>query len=346
LAFGSFDNLVRLTDDLQKNDSQVDSIVHRLERQYLELDPRAEFKVKSQRQEKSFLDYLKAWQWDEAKYPKTRSIMENLQLLMSVVGKLDEEARNKTAQYNDFKTQRGNLAKKEGANLTGRDLVDVLTPDVVQMNGTESDDFIYTEHLTTVVCIVPRGTDQDFVAAYATMADNVVPLSGRKFANMEDKDGNSLWRVVMFKTSVETFKKNCREKRFVPRDFEYSEEGYKKLKVQREQLDDTVKRQHDLIRGLYQAAWSDAMVAWMHIKAMRVFVEAVLRFGMPPSFASFVLSPKASAGPAVRKALGDILGKGAATGPGAEKGDAQDDGEEYFSYVSLSFTPFNVQRGS
>jgi len=35
LLFGSFDNLIRLTDDLAKADSQVDSIVHRLERQFL-----------------------------------------------------------------------------------------------------------------------------------------------------------------------------------------------------------------------------------------------------------------------------------------------------------------------
>lgn len=52
----------------------------------------------------------------QAKYPKSRSISDNLTLLMSVVNKLDEEARNKTAQYNDFKTQRGNMAKKERGN--------------------------------------------------------------------------------------------------------------------------------------------------------------------------------------------------------------------------------------
>eukprot|EP00442_Polarella_glacialis_P007894 CAMPEP_0115143478 /NCGR_PEP_ID=MMETSP0227-20121206/60801_1 /TAXON_ID=89957 /ORGANISM="Polarella glacialis, Strain CCMP 1383" /LENGTH=107 /DNA_ID=CAMNT_0002552327 /DNA_START=71 /DNA_END=391 /DNA_ORIENTATION=+ len=50
LLFGSFDNLIKLTDDLAKFDSTVDGIVHRLERQTLELDPKAEFKVKSQRQ--------------------------------------------------------------------------------------------------------------------------------------------------------------------------------------------------------------------------------------------------------------------------------------------------------
>jgi len=347
LVFGSFDNLIRLTDDLQKYDSQVDSIVHRLERQYVDIDPRAEFKVKSQRQEKPFLEYLRNWQWDEAKYPKTRSISDNVTLLMSVVNKLDEEARNKTAQYNDSKTQRGNLAKKDGANLTGRDLIDVLTPDVVKMNGSPDDDFIYTEHLTTVAIILPRGTEQDFLKCYETLHENVVPMSARKFQGLDDKDGNSLWRIVLFRSAAEGFKKQCRERRFVVRDFEYSEENYKKLKAQREQLEDSVRRQHELVRGLYQAAWSDAMVAWMHIKAMRIFVESVLRFGMPPRFASFVVSPKSGAASAARKALADTLGRGGQSGPnGAEKagGDAQDD-EEYYPYVSLAFTPFNVQRG-
>jgi len=347
LAFGSFDNLIRLTDDLQKADSQVDSIVHRIERQFIEVDPKADFKVKSQRQEKPFMDYLKAWQWDEAKYPKSRSISENLTLLMSVVTKLDEEARNKTAQYSDLKTARGNIAKKDGASLTNRDLVDVLTPDVVKMTGSPADDFIYTDHLTTVVVICPRGSDQEFLASYMRYTENVVPMSARKFQGMDDKEGNTLWRVVMFRSAAENFKKQCREKRLVIRDFDYSEEGYKKLKAQREQVEEAVRRQHGLIQDLYKAAWSDAMVAWVHVKAMRVFVESVLRFGMPPRFASFIVAPKASSTAAARKAIAEVLSRGGGAGPAGEKtaaAEGQDDEDDY-PYVSLTFVPFNAPRG-
>merc|ERR1712157_467628 len=138
------------------------------------------------------------------------------------------------------------------------------------------------------------------------MCENVVPMSAKKFEGLDDEDGNSIWRVVVFKNAAEAFRKACREKRFVVRDFEYSEENFKRLKAQRETIDESVRRQHELVKNLYQAAWSDTMVAWMHIKAMRVFVESVLRFGMPPKFASFILSPK-SAVPA-RKALVDVLG--------------------------------------
>jgi len=345
LLFGSFDNLIRLTDDLAKYDSQVDGILHRLERQYIELDPKAVFKVKSQRQEKLFLEYLSNWQWDEAKYPKTRSILDNLTLLMSVVNRLDEEARNKTAQYNEFKTQKANLGKKEGAMLTGRDLIDVLTPDTVKMNSPkpEDDDFIYTDHLTTVPVILSKGADVEFLKAYETMADHVVPKSAKPFKGVTDKDGNSIWRVVLFKSAAEAFKKACRERRYITRDFEYSEDAFKKLQASRNELDSQVQRQFDLVKGLYQAAWSDAMVAWIHIKAMRVFVESVLRFGMPPKFASFIISPKTGGAVAARKALADKLGKSGGSGPMDKQGDG-DEGEEYFPYVSFSFTPFTVPR--
>merc|ERR1711884_85329 len=111
---------------------------------------------------------------------------------------------------------------------------------------------------------------------------------------------------VMFKTALEDFRKKCREKRYVVRDFEYSEEGYKRLKSQREQIEDAVRRQHEIVRGLYSAAWSDAMIAWVHVKAMRVFVESVLRFGMPPRFASFIITPKPNAVPQARKQMAAI----------------------------------------
>lgn len=347
LSFGSFDNLIRLTDELAKSDSQVEGVVHRMERQYLELDPRAEFLVQSQREKIPFLRYLQNWHWDEAKYPKSRVISDNITMLMTVVNKLDEEARNKSSQYNELKLQRQNLSKKENASLLIKDLVDVLTPDKVKMNNASDSDFIYTQHMTTLCVVIPRGTDQEFLKLYAGMQENVVPHSAKKFEGHDDKDGNSLWRVVMFKTAVEGFKKECRDsgKRFIVREFEFSEDNFKKLKTQRDQIEDQVRQQQHILHSLYQAAWSDTMVAWIHIKAMRVFVESVLRYGMPPSFASFIIQPRSSGSTAARRALSDVMGK-EPQGPFAGTRGAVDDegGEEYYPYVSFSFQPFTVPR--
>merc|ERR1711976_152594 len=109
-------------DELQKCDSQLDSIVHRLERQLLELDPKASFIVKLPRtQEKTVGEYLKSWTWDDAKYPRSRSVAETVTFLMSMATKEDDAVRNKAA-HNEAKTLKSNLAEKVGANLLGKDL--------------------------------------------------------------------------------------------------------------------------------------------------------------------------------------------------------------------------------
>jgi len=347
LSFGSFDTLVKLTDDLAKADQQLDSLVHRLERQYFEIDNDAKFLIKTQKQEKKLSEYLATWQWDESKYPKNRQIQDNLTLLMSIVQKLDEEVRSKTGQFNEARTARSNIAKKEGASLATTDLVDLCTPEKVNMRGHGNDDFIYTEHLTTVCVIVPRGAGKDFEAKYESFAEGVVPMSAKHFAGMDDKDGNSLWRVVLMKTDVDAFKKSCREKRFTPRDFEYTETGYADLLQHRSQLEEQVGVMYNRVKELCQAAWSDVMVAWIHVKAMRVFVESVLRFGMPAQFGAYILSPKAGAQIAARKVLGEVLAaSGRQAGVSADKMTeaAAEEGEEYFPYISYSFVPFTAQR--
>ncbi|CAE7898770.1 atp6v1c1 [Symbiodinium microadriaticum] len=85
------------------------------------------------------------------------------------------------------------------------------------------------------------------------MQENVVPKSARQFQGIEDKDGNTLCRVVMFRSAVDGFKKMCREKKFTVRDFEHSKDGYRKLEQQPKSVEESVKRQRDLVRGICQA---------------------------------------------------------------------------------------------
>jgi len=339
LKFGSFDDLIRLTDDMQKYDSQVESIARRLERMYLEVepaksaDPLKEFKVLSQTKTLSFDKYLREWRWDDAKYPKMRGLSNNLTLLLSVANKLDEEARNKASQYSELKSVQNNLSKKETGNLMTRDLVDVLTPSVVS-----EGDFVYSASMTTVICIVPQANEDQFLKSYEKYAEYVVPKSAQKFTSLKEEDGTLVYRVVMFRSSQDAFMKKCREERTcTARAFEYSAEAYEKVKTQREEIKKECERQEKMMKGFCKASLSDVMIAWVHIKAMRVFVESVLRFGVPPHFASFVVQPKASQLAGVRKALADCLGKGGQ--------DTMADGgedEDYFPYVSLNFTPFSI----
>jgi len=345
LKFGSFDDLIRLTDDMAKHDSQVESIARRIERMYLEVepakasDPIKEFKVLSQTKTMAFDKYLREWRWDDAKYPKMRGLTNNLTLLLSVANKLDEEARNKSAQYNELCSARANMQKKEAGSLLARDMADVLTPDVVK-----EDDFVQTAHLTTLIMILPLTSIEPFLKTYEKYAENVVPQSAKQFTSIKEEDGTQVWRIVMFRSAVEPFLKKVRDERIgTARIFEYSPQAYDRAKAQREELKKECERQEKMMKGFCKASLSDVMIAWVHIKAMRIFVESVLRFGVPPNFASFIIQPKGNQLPQMRKALAECLGKG--TSDGMKEGEAGGEGEEdYFPYVSLSFTPFSVKQ--
>lgn len=106
--------------------------------------------------------------------------------------------------------------------------------------------------------------------------------------------------------------------------------------------------QHDEknLKAICEAAFSDTFSAWIHLKAMLTFVEAVLRFGLPPNFAAFLLKPKAKSLPALRTALADIFCKTQTPSSYATSkvAEADAEGEEWYPYVSLSFSPLVVAR--
>mmetsp|Transcript_124774 Transcript_124774/g.216377 ORF Transcript_124774/g.216377 Transcript_124774/m.216377 type:complete len:399 (+) Transcript_124774:104-1300(+) len=342
LKFGSFDDLIRLTDELQKYDSQVESVIRRLERLLVELDPNAgsapmeTFKVLSQRQWYSFDKYIATWKWDEAKYPKMRGLSNNLNSLLTTVNQLDEAARNKTTSFNELKSQQGNIAKKDSGSLVSRDLIDILTPENIVADNDEESDFVETEYLTTVILVVQGGaTEKFFLDNYEYWSEKVLPMSAKKLA---DEEGYGLWRVICFKSAAEAFKKKARDEKYVVRDFTYSAAKYDALQAQREELKKEYEKMDKNMKGFCKASWSDCMVAWVHIKAMRVFVESVLRYGVPPKFVSYLIQPKPSTTPQLRTVLADTLGGGAKSG-----GKVEGEDEDYYPYVSLSFTPFSTK---
>jgi V-type H+-transporting ATPase subunit C len=348
LKFGSFDSLIKLVDDLGKYDSQIESIARRVERQALDIDATIELAVLTQRTQMTVDDYVSKFKWDDMKFPKGRTVQENIQSLLTSVQKIDEEVKNKTQQYTDAKQQASLFSKKEQASHVQRDLVDLLTPETVK-----EGDFVYSEHLTTVVVVVPRGADDDFLCHYESFDDFVVPESAHKIAT-DDKEGNSLWRVVMFKTATDAFKTSCRQHRITVRDFTYDKAKYHQVVEARISSEAELRKQESTLRRVCQVAFSDTMIAWTHLKAMRVFVEAILRFGVPPRFSSFLIKPGkfSSKQSKLRSELLDILctGTGGIYGHAISEskeghGAADDEGGEYFPYVFVPFTPVTAKTG-
>jgi len=109
----------------------------------------------------------------------------------------------------------------------------------------------------------------------------VVPRSATEIAS---DDEFALFSVVVFKKHSAEFVHKCREKRWTPRDYKYKEGGKEEEAKEVGKLEkDERKLWGEAIR-LGRTGYSESAMIWIHVLALRVFVETVLRYGLPLDF--------------------------------------------------------------
>jgi len=124
----------------------------------------------------------------------------------------------------------------------------------------------------------------------------------------------------------------CREKRFVLREFKWDPSQATKSAMAREQLQVEVDGMKSALMRWCKTHFGDAFVAWMHIKAIRVFVESVLRYGLPVDFTSVLYKVHNGKDHQLTQKLDKSLGNGA-------DDDLEEGAEEYHDFVLLKFEP-------
>ncbi|EDQ87695.1 uncharacterized protein MONBRDRAFT_9843 [Monosiga brevicollis MX1] len=125
-----------------------------------------------------------------------------------------------------------------------------------------------------------------------------------------------LYTVTVFRKIVEDFKQNAREKKFVVRDFEFDAE-------------EIAKDEHEL---------NELRTNMVKQQALRVFVESVLRFGLPPDFTATLLKINNGNTRKVRQILGEeyaALDRANAAGADVVDIPGVTNQGEYYPYVSF-----------
>jgi len=106
----------------------------------------------------------------------------------------------------------------------------------------------------------------------------------------------------------------------------------KKLDAERE------KQKKALIRWC-KTNFSEAFIAWIHLKAIRVFVESVLRYGLPTNFQAMLLLPQKKQIKRLRQTLLELYGhlSSKIVFSGGKQNHEEDDPmqEKFFPYVFL-----------
>lgn len=138
-----------------------------------------------------------------------------------------------------------------------------------------------SEYLETHLVVVPNNFKKDFLRSYETISPMVVPRSSIEIAS---DDEFTLYGVTTFKKHSAEFQHKCREMKWTPRDYKYKEGGQEEERREVEQVSRDERKCWGEALRLARTGWGECAQIWIHVLALRVFVETVLQYGLPLDF--------------------------------------------------------------
>ncbi|XP_036288466.1 V-type proton ATPase subunit C 2 isoform X3 [Pipistrellus kuhlii] len=326
---GTLDSLVGLSDELGKLDAFAESLIKRMAQSVVEV---MEDAAKGKAQENllangglkekmkclkiDLTSFVTHFEWDMAKYPAKQPLPSLVDTLAKQLAQIETDLKARTAAYSALKATLDSLNQKAQANLFTRTLSDIVS----------KDDFVLdSEYLVTLLVIVPTQNYVQWQKTYESLSDMVVPRSTKLIC--EDKEGG-LFTVTLFRKVIDDFKARAKENKFMVREFYYDEKEITREREEMARLLTAKKQQYQtscvalkkgpstlpdhrvkgpLLRWL-KVNFSEAFIAWVHLKALRVFVESVLRYGLPVNFQAVLLQPhKKSSTKRLREVLNSVF---------------------------------------
>ncbi|XP_051527156.1 V-type proton ATPase subunit C 1-A-like [Myxocyprinus asiaticus] len=296
LKVGTLDILVGLSDELAKLDAFVESVMRKVAQYMADVleDTRDKVQENLLANGVDLVTYITRFQWDMAKYPIKQPLKNISEIISKQVSQIDNDLKVRASAYNSLKGNLQSLERKSVGSLMSRSLADIV----------KKDDFILdSEYLTTLLVVVQKTSYADWQKTYETLAEMVVPRSTELL--FEDQD-SGLFSVTLFRKAVDVFKHKARENKFIVRDFQYNEEEMKADKEEMNRLSTDKKKQFGPLVRWLKVNFSEAFIAWIHIKALRVFTESVLRYGLPVNFQAMLLQPSKKNVKKLREVLQDL----------------------------------------
>lgn len=282
LKVGTLDSLMEASDDLAKLDPQCEGTVLKLVSLMEEASqkPRRDVTVLriSQSQEMTADGYLKHFQWNASQFDTKENIRTLVERMGLVASGAEERVRQVLTDYTETRAKLAAASRKSQGSFAIRPLGDIIE------KWATKNALVDTELLTTLFVAVPVAGQKEWVQTYWQINDFVCPHSSTVVA--EDKEF-VLNSVVLFKKVSDDFKLGCRKRKYIVRDFSAGDElTSDELRA----LTHKAEHERTALLALLSQQYSLCYVAWIHIKALRVFVECMLKYGLPPRFVGVALA--------------------------------------------------------
>ena len=130
----------------------------------------------------------------------------------------------------------------------------------------------------------------------------VVPFSDGNL-NISDADKNMLFSVVCMKDQANDYIKVLKKNGFPAQVFDCDPQGYLKELELKAKLEMELNTLNMKLLKESKAYFGELFQALMHLKIMRVFIDGVLRFGIPPKFFLCIMKPEKGRAKKIMEAL-------------------------------------------
>ncbi|XP_019204499.1 V-type proton ATPase subunit C 1-B isoform X2 [Oreochromis niloticus] len=321
LKVGVLDSLLSVSDDLSKLDTLTESVIKKTCQCLKEvLESSDKVLENALANGVDLMNFMIKFQWDKAKYPTSLPLSSLAEIINKEVSLVEAELKSRSAAYNSVKASLQNLEHKLDGNLQTCSLNDVM----------RKEDLVVSEYLTTLLVVVARGSYSQWERSYESLSKFVVPRSSRKL--YENGEGG-VFSVTLFKRAVCEFKAKAQESKFFVRDYSFDLEEQKQREIT--QLSFHKKEQYGIFVRWLKVNFSEVFVAWIHLKALRVFVESVLRYGLPVNYQALLLQTDRKHSKKLKEELASLF---VHLDPTASITDVSCDipglcQQEYFSYI-------------
>ena len=333
---GTLDQLVKLNDALVKVDYNLEGVIRKIQKQASDVSADLKLKIETQDSTMEVNEYIEQFQWDDTKYPRTRSLIEISQIISEKMVTNDNDIKKHIEEYNQLKLQLNQLKKRDEGSFLNRDLGDIIYGTITAANFVHESKF-----LRNVIIVVPKSKVGYFNDNYELVGEGIVPRSARDLGQ-EDKDGNRLMRVIVMENSTEPFVAKCKSKiGFTARVFNYNEEKYKQELEEAKVIEGKLNKLTGKLEKRCYYTFSELYVALIHLKTMRSYIDGVLRFGIPPKFLLTVVNIKSGYEKKLLKGMTDLFVSGKERDMYGSKEEIGDTEDFYpFVYIPISHTSY------
>ncbi|CAL54674.1 ATPase, V1 complex, subunit C [Ostreococcus tauri] len=329
LRVGTLDSLLALSDDLVKTCALAESTLDKVRRQHVDLTSTSdrstgrELTIDGESVEK----FLTTFEWDEGKHPCRRALRETVEKLSERLGRIEDEFKLKCGQLSTSRNHLNSLGRRTGGGVNSKDLSELINP----------ADLVESENLTTLVVQVPKMRTEDWVSNYETLSNFVVPRSSKVLYAEGDTE---LRTVVLFRRVVDAFINAAREIGCTAREYSHDPEASRAAKDQKDALEREFAERKESLTEWCEISYGEIFSTMMHLCTVRIFVESILRYGLPPDFQTVLMRPNMKNATKLRKVLNQEFGKDASSHWDDDGGGDEErtglNAEDMYSYVSLT----------